>query len=236
MAKKQLSDLYWHDNRFLILLVFALVVSGGFYLFSLLFLVEEKTLKSYVDENGCEVYEYYHPYSQNPFEIVYYDLDGNFAEKWYDRNTNGHFESKSYFTDEVIIKQLVSLNDDGNMNLHRYIVDNEIIEEYDRNSDSLFEEKHYFIKLPSTDKLFFENKPQIGNFLRVKNTIDRDGDGNFEQQVFYDDKGKAVKLILDHDSDGIADVILPQKRQPNPKNKSGTIKNEIKKAKETMQK
>lgn len=202
MSGKRLNDLGWHDNRFTILLGFAVFLSGCFYLLSFLFAPEGPEIRTSLNDDGFEVSEYFYPHSQNPFQIVINDGDGNLSEKWFDRNTNGYFESKVFYSNDKIVSMNVSLPDDGVVDLKRIIQGEDMVEEYDRNRDGLWEEKH-FLK---------DNK-------RVKEIIDRNNDGNPEQQILYDLNGVAVRMILDHNSDGKPDVILPRDPKEGPTEK-----------------
>jgi hypothetical protein len=203
MSGKRLNDLGWHDNRFTILLSFIVILSGCFYLLSLLFSPEGPDIRTYTNDEGCEVSEYFYPYSQNPFMIVFNDRDGNLSEKWFDRNTNGHFESKSFYVNDSIASMSVSLADDGVVDLKRIFDGLDQVEKYDRNRDGFWEETHFL---------------RDGN--RVKEIIDRNNDGNPEQQIIYDLKGDAIQLILDFNSDGKPDVVLPRNPQDVGNNKS----------------
>jgi hypothetical protein len=97
----------------------------------------------------------------------------------------------------------VSLADDGVVDLKRIFDGLDQVEKYDRNRDGFWEETHFL---------------RDGN--RVKEIIDRNNDGNPEQQIIYDLKGDAIQLILDFNSDGKPDVVLPRNPQDVGNNKS----------------
>ena len=121
MALKHLNELGWYNNRLTIFLSFTVMLSGGFYILSLLFSPEGPEIRTTINAEGYEVSEYYYPYSANPVQIDFKDRDGNLAEKWFDRNTNGHFESRCFYIDEKIVNMEVSLSDDGVVDLKRLI-------------------------------------------------------------------------------------------------------------------
>lgn len=203
MASKGFNELGWYDTRYMIGMVFAVIIVASVCLISLLFAPEEPDIKTYVNEEGLTVSEYYFPHSPNPFQITFQDSDGDLLEKWFDRNYNGQFESKAYYVNEVLSAQDVSLSDDGFYDLKRTISLEQMTERYDRNRDGHFEETRI-----------------LKNGIRVLEEIDRNNDGKPEQKVLYDEKGKAVQLILDHNSDGKPETIVPGKSKEVGRGKS----------------
>jgi len=193
MALKQKKTFNWHNNRLTIFLGFIMFLFAVFYFLSYLFSTEGPEIRTFINDQGLEVVEYYYDHSPNPFKVVYKDGDGNISEKWSDLNTNGHFESKFFYINGELTNMDISLADDGTVDLKRLIQGGDSVEEYDRNHDGYFEEKHI-----------------LKDGKRVKDTIDRNNDHNPEQEVFYDSKGKVEKMILDFNSDGRADVTLPK--------------------------